>query len=70
MNHPPRNKNCRNISRHLTPADATLILRCSSPLQTCNSSLASAIVMTFGSFQMNDFQWTDIEYKCANTPLS
>ena len=68
MNH-PRNKNCRNKSRdkgHLTPADATLILRCSR----CNSTLASAIVMTgagiVASFQMNDSQERRVFGKTIN----
>ena len=56
MNH-PRNKNCRNVSRHLTPADATLILRWGSLLTlqldtcVCNCDDGQESV---GSFKMND----------------
>ena len=56
MNH-PRNKNCRNVSRHLTPADATLILRWCSLLTlqldpcVCNCDDGRESV---GSFKMND----------------
>ena len=76
MNH-PRNKNCRNVSRHLTPADATLILRWGSLLTlqldtcVCNCDDGQESV---GSFKMNDspskVRKNQCNYKSLIAPLT